>query len=111
MRKKNNIPSAFDDVLTGLGYDNPEGSGDVTNMDQQDTFVDVEPPVEEPGIDKEPVEDKKPEEKVDTVKTDTTDIPDEVLARMNGQEVNNEPDNIDDNVVDEPSDADVTEAQ
>ena len=111
MRKKNNIPSAFDDVLTGLGYDNPEGYGDVTNMDQQDTFVDVEPPVEEPGIDKEPVEDKKPEEKVDTVKTDTTDIPDEVLARMNGQEVNNEPDNIDDNVVDEPSDADVTEAQ
>lgn len=49
MKKKQNIPSAFDDVMNGLGYDNPEGAASITNMDQQDTFVDVEPPKNEPG--------------------------------------------------------------
>lgn len=111
MKKKQNIPSAFDDVLTGLGYDNPEGSAGVTNMDQQDTFVDVEPPIEEPGTQEEPVEEKKEEKPVETPKEDTTDIPEEVLARMNGQEVNNEPNKTNDNVESEPAEADVIEAE
>lgn len=111
MKKKQNIPSAFEDVLTGLGYDNPEGSGEVTNMDQQDTFVDVEPPVNEPGPKTEPVEDKDADKQVETSTDDATDIPQEVLARMNGQVTNDQPDNTDDNVDDEPSNAEVIEAE
>lgn len=111
MKKKQNIPSAFDDVMTGLGYDNPEGGAGVTNMDQQDTFVDVEPPKDEPGPITEPVEEKKDDTTVTTPQDGDTDIPEEVLARMNGQEVNNEPDDTDDNVEDEPSNAEVIEAE
>ena len=111
MKKKQNIPSAFDDVMTGLGYDNPEGGAGVTNMDQQDTFVDVEPPKDEPGPVTEPVEEKKDDTTVTTPQDSDTDIPEEVLARMNGQEVNNEPDDTDDNVEDEPSNAEVIEAE
>lgn len=112
MKKKQNIPSAFEDVLTGLGYDNPESNGGITNMDQQDAFVDVEPPKNEPGPIEEPVEEKKDVTSVDNQDADdNNDIPEEVLARMNGQVTDDQPDTTDDNVVDEPSDADVTEAQ
>lgn len=111
MKKKQNIPSAFDDVMTGLGYDNPEGGVGVTNMDQQDAFVDVEPPKNEPGPITEPVEEKKDDPNVDMPQDGDQDIPKEVLARMNGQEVNNEPDNTDDNVNDEPTNAEVIEAE
>lgn len=110
MKKKQNIPSAFEDVLTGLGFDNPEGNEGVTNMDQQDTFVDVEPPVNEPGPVQEPVEEKK--DPVDsTPRTDNTEIPQEVLARMNGQETTEPAKEPDDNVEPEPGEADVIEAQ
>ena len=111
-KDKTKIPAAFDDVLSGLGYDNPENNGGVTNMDQQDTFVAVEPPTDEPDEVKTSVEEKEDEKKVETQPTeDTTDIPEEVLARMNGQETKTEPNNTDDNVEDEPTDADVIEAQ
>ena len=111
MKKKQNIPSAFDDVMSGLGYDNPEGAASITNMDQQDTFVDVEPPKNEPGPAQEPVEEKKDDEPVKTSTNDETDIPKEVLARMNGQKVDNEPDSIDDNADNEPTNAEVIEAE
>lgn len=112
MKKKQNIPSAFDDVMTGLGYSNIENGGGVTNMDQENTFVDVEPPKDEPGPITEPVEEKTDENPVETTSTeDTTDIPQEVLARMNGQEVNNEPDATDDNNGEEPTNAEVIEAE
>ena len=110
MKKKQNIPSAFEDVMSGLGLSNPEGSETVTNMDQQDTFVDVEPPVDEPGPVQEPVEEKKdPVES--TPRTDTTEIPQEVLARMNGQETTEPAKEPDENVEPEPAEADVVEAQ
>lgn len=112
MKKKQNIPSAFDDVMTGLGYSNIENGGGVTNMDQENTFVDVEPPKDEPGPITEPVEEKTDEKPVETPSTeDITDIPQEVLARMNGQEVNNEPDTTDDNNGEEPTNAEVIEAE
>ena len=112
MKKKQNIPSAFDDVMNGLGYSNIENGGGVTNMDQEDTFVDVEPPKDEPGPITEPVEEKQDAQNVDTPPTeDATDIPEEVLARMNGQEVDNEPSNTDDTVEEEPSNAEVIEAE
>lgn len=111
MKKKQNIPSAFDDVMSGLGYDNPEGAASITNMDQKDTFVDVEPPKNEPGPAQEPVEEKKDDEPAKTSTNDETDIPKEVLARMNGQKVDNEPDSTDDNADDEPTNAEVIEAE
>lgn len=111
MKKKQNIPSAFDDVMSGLGYDNPEGAASVTNMDQQDTFVDVEPPKNEPGPAQEPVEEKKDDEPVKTPTNDETDIPEEVLARMNGHKIDNEPDSTDDNADNEPTNAEVIEAE
>jgi superfamily II DNA or RNA helicase len=110
MKKKQNIPSAFEDVLTGLGYDNPENTGEVTNTDQQDTFADVEPLIDKPGPKTEPVEEKKEDDSVKTQQNDDADIPEEVLARMNGQKVDNEPDSTDDNADDEPTNAEVIEA-
>ena len=111
MKKQSKIPSAFDDVMNGLGYSNIENGGGVTNMDQEDTFVDVEPPKDEPGPVEKPVEEKVDEKPVETTTEDTTDIPEEVLARMNGQEVDNEPSNTDDTVEEEPSNAEVIEAE
>lgn len=112
MKKQAKIPSAFEDVLSGLGYDNTEGAAEVTNMDYQDTFADVEPPKNEPGPITEPVEEKTVEKPVENPSTeDDTDIPQEVLARMNGQVTDDQPNTTDDNVEPEPSDADVIEAQ
>lgn len=112
MKKQAKIPSAFEDVLSGLGYDNTEGAAEVTNMDYQDTFADVEPPKNEPGPITEPVEEKPVEKPVENPSTeDDTDIPQEVLARMNGQVTDDQPDTTDDNVEPEPSNADVIEAQ
>lgn len=111
MKKKQNIPSAFEDVLTGLGYDNPENAGEVTNMDQQDTFADVEPLIDKPGPKTEPVEEKKEDDSVKTQQNDDADIPEEVLARMNGHEEINKPTESNEDVNPEPSEDDVTEAQ
>lgn len=111
MKKQKNIPSAFEDVLTGLGYDNPENTGEVTNMDQQDTFADVEPLIDKPGPKTEPVEEKKEDDSVKTQQNDDADIPEEVLARMNGHEEINKPTESNEDVNTEPSEDDVTEAQ
>lgn len=111
MKKQKNIPSAFEDVLTGLGYNNPEDTREVTNMDQQDTFADVEPLIDKPGPKTEPVEEKKEDDSVKTQQNDDADIPEEVLARMNGHEEINKPTESNEDVNTEPSEDDVTEAQ
>lgn len=113
MKKKQNIPSAFEDALNDLGIGSVEGGGDVTNMDVQDTFVDVEPPTNlDPDPAKETEEEKKPAEDNPTAGNDNSDIPQDVLDRMNGQEDNkpNETNDTDNNV-DEIGDDDITEAQ
>ena len=73
MRKKQTTPSAFDNAFESLGFSNPMGATETTNMDNVDTFEDVEidnnepePPVEEPEEKEEPVE-----------KEDDTKIPQE----------------------------------
>ena len=113
MRKKNTVPSAFEDAFTNLGLSNPMGTEEVTNIDELDSFVDVEPFKEEKKPSEEPLEDGKEPE----AKTDVTDIPQEVLDRMNGKEPtepnpddNNEPIEPQQNA-DELTDDDVTEAQ
>lgn len=114
MKKQKNIPSAFEDALNDFGFSNPEGSGSVTNMDTQDTFVDVEPPTNlDPDPEKkETEEEKKTVEDNSSIGNDDSDIPQDVLDRISGQEDNksNEGDDTDNNV-DDVSDDDVTEAQ
>ena len=113
MKKKQNIPSAFEDAMSGLGYSNTEQAGGVTNMDVQDTFVDVEPPITEPGPETKPEEkENKPEENVaNDVNKDDSDIPQEVLDRMNGS--TNDQTIVDNNVdtKEELTKEDYTEAQ
>lgn len=97
MKKKQAIPSAFENALNDLGFGNVENQGEVTNMDTQDEFVDVEPidnnnPVQTTGAEDE---DKKVKNQYST-NVDDTDIPQEVLDRMNGQQVNNESNDTDD---------------
>ena len=109
MKKKQNIPSAFEDAINGFGYGNVESAGEVTNMDVQDTFVDVEPKFNEPDPkEKDTEEEDKTEEEVKTVE-DTTAIPQEVLDRMNGKTEEPE-ENTDENSSDVNND-EFTEAQ
>lgn len=81
MKKKQTIPSAFDNVLTGMGFGNAEEQEGVTDMDHLDSIVDVEPTTkQEPVSTIEEPEVKKP----GTAVEDTTEIPEEVLNQMNG---------------------------
>lgn len=116
MKKKQNIPSAFEDAMSGLGYGNAEGTGEVTNMDTQDTFVDVEPKFNEPDpVDTGTEEEKQTEGGTQTgARVDTSEIPREVLDQMNGQENNKPEEKVDDNAsatTTEINDEDITEAQ
>ena len=79
MRKKNTIPSAFDDVLSSV-YGNVEDKSTSTNMDYLESSTDVEPNFDtnEPDPDKGTEGDTSTEEDP-AAKTDTTDIPQEVL--------------------------------
>lgn len=106
MRKKQTIPSAFENAFEGLGLGNITEQPEVTNMNTLDSAVDVEPNFNEP----EPV--KEPEVKVDKTeepKTDDSQIPQEVLDQMSGTNVTPEP--VTDTEPDEPTKYDITEAQ
>ena len=106
-KKKDAIPSAFEDVLSDLGYGNVATSEEVTNMNIQDTFVDVEPNKE----------DEKPSEKLEDNKNvvdkheDTTDIPEEVLNKMNNTDTTDTTTTVGQQTEEDITDADVTEAQ
>lgn len=112
MRKKNTIPSAFDDMLSNT-FGNVEDQSTSTNMDYLESTTDVEPNfmTNEPDPNKGTEGDTKPEEN-NSAKTDDTDIPQEVLNQMNNKtEDQTEGDNglnDDDNNV---SDEDFSEAQ
>ena len=119
MRKKNVEPSPLDDALSIFG--DPTDGGGVTNLDNKvyggdddDHQEDDEP---DPNDGVEPEGDKKTDDTdpADNAEDDS-DIPEDVLARMNGtQPKPNDDDNnnaVEDNVDDnEPSDADVVEAE
>lgn len=107
MKKKQDIPSTFENAFGGLGYTNPMSTTEVTDIDQQDTFVDVEPKFNEPDPEKEPEEKKSEEEPA--VKQDETEIPKEVLDRINGSE--DKPEEVDNNNEPEPTHEEYTEAQ
>lgn len=113
MKKKNSVPSAFEDAFNNLGYSNSMLSEEVTDMDKQDSFVDVEPTKE---TDDKPSEEPLEDDKGTEGGADDSKIPQEVLDRMNGKETTEQPNNIDNNnepepIDDEPSKDDYTEAE
>lgn len=117
MRKKQTIPSAFEDAFSGLGYGNPEGQPEVTDMNTVDSMVDVEPfKNDEPDTAQQQSEDDKSKDTTVDQHTDTTDIPEDVLKQMNdnttNQTNNNEDQASENNGNNEDvTDADFTEAQ
>ena len=74
-KKKNTIPSGFDDILGNI-YSNAEGGSEVTNVDTIDTTVDTVPPFVEDDDTKEPP--VKTEDGNDT-KGDTSNANDDVV--------------------------------
>ena len=106
-RKKDTIPSAFEDVLSDLGYGNVATSEEVTDMSTQDTFVDVELNNE----DEEPSEKLEDKKNVENTHEDNTDIPEEVLNKMNNTETNDNTITVDQTTEDNITDADITEAK
>lgn len=81
MKKKNTIPSAFEEALGDLGYANSETREEVTDMNRQDQFVDVEDDL----LSTKPSEKLEDNNKGEEEKghEDTSEIPEEVLNNMN----------------------------
>ena len=117
MAKNNSTPSTFDNMLNDI-YGNEGSIQEITDIDKQDTFADVIEDNNKP-VDK-PTEDNTADDTNPSAKDDDSDIPQDVLDRMNN---NTKDEPIQDTVVDtpdntnndvnttDPSDADVHEAQ
>lgn len=114
MAKKNTTPTPFDNLLNSV-YGNEGNIAETTNMDTQDTFIDVVEDEDKPAD--KPAEDNSADDtNPSNVNDDDSEIPQDVLNRMDGKP-NDEPvqeptapvDNVED--TSEPSDADVHEAQ
>lgn len=115
MAKKNTTPTAFDNLLNSV-YGNEGNIPETVNMDKQDSFVnaveDEDKPADKPAEDNS-ADDTNPSNAND----DDSEIPQSVLDRMDGKSkdepVQEPTDNTVDNTEDvqEPSDADVHEAQ
>lgn len=110
MRKKNTIPSAFENAFGGLGYGNTMDTEETTNMDNVESTVDVETITtnNEPDSKKEPEVNTTENNTTVTNTEDNSEIPQEVLDQMNhttDQSLG------DDTEHDEPTADDVTEAQ
>lgn len=117
MKKKIENPSPLDDALSLFG--NAGEMGEVTDLDNHPYGDDDHQEDDEPDVDNkvEPEDDKKTDDTdpADTAEDDS-EIPEDVLARMNGTQP--KPDDDDNNNAvegniedDEPSDADVVEAE
>lgn len=109
-KKKNTVPSGFDDVLDNI-YSNAEGMSEVTNID--DIVSDINP-IEDEEDKKEPpvnkTEDGKTED--DTQKDsheDDSEIPEDIINNNNTEETKVDNDSTEEDT--EPSDDDVVEAQ
>ena len=104
-KKKNTIPSGFEDILGNI-YSNAEEGEGVTDIDalteSSITLVEDETNSEPPV---KPEDGSKIEE---PVKEDTTEIPEQIEKKLN--EGQTEPP-LEDTIVEEPTDADVNEAQ
>lgn len=117
MAKKNTTPTSFDNLLNSV-YGNEGNMAETTNMDTQDSFIDVVEEEEKPAD--KPAEDNSADDtNPSNTNDDDSEIPQDVLDRMDGkpkeepvQETINTPEdtNAPEDTSD-PSDADVHEAQ
>ena len=113
-KKKNNIPTEFDDLLGNIGYNNPEEGGGITDIDEmiQENQPDVEeiiknePPVNNPEDGNNSGSDDP------NAHEDTTEIPEHIDNQVPPTEVPpvEEPETKD-NTTEDPTEADIVEAQ
>lgn len=110
-KKKNTIPSGFEDVLGNI-YSNAEQGESITNID--DLPLDNELPFEEEKEDEKepPVNTEDGKNKTDDTQDsheDTSDIPEDIINNDNKETTEVEDEHTEDET--EPTDADVIEAQ
>ena len=113
-KKKNNIPTEFDDLLGNIGYNNPEEGGGITDIDEmiQENQPDVEeiiknePPVNNPEDGNNSGSDDP------NAHEDTTEIPEHIDNQVQQTEVPpvEEPETKE-NTTEDPTEADIVEAQ
>ena len=117
MAKKNTTPTPFDDLLNSV-YGNEGNIPETTNMDTQDSFINVVEDEDKPAD--KPAEDNSADDtNPSNINDDDSEIPQDVLDRMDGkpkEEPVQEPANttVDTNATEDasdPSDEDVHEAQ
>lgn len=106
-RKKNTIPSGFDDILGSI-YSNAEGSAETTNMDsfETDTIPFEEDNTQEPPVNTEDG-NKEDDTQTTSAKEDDSEIPENILNQTTTTEETTT-ETVEDT---EPTDADVVEAQ
>lgn len=115
MAKKNTTPTPFDDLLNSV-YGNEGNMPETTNMDTQDSFINVVEDEDKPA-DKSAEDNSADDANPSNINDDDSEIPQDVLDRMDGkpkeepvqEPANDTVDNTEDEQ--EPSDADVHEAQ
>ena len=108
-KKKNNIPSGFDDILGNIYSNSMSDDNAVTLIEDQNV---IEQPLEDDNDKVPPVEKTEDGEKVDDSQAsheDDSEIPEDIKNNVNNQEQQTTEEEVHD--ADEPSDADVVEAQ
>ena len=108
-KKKNNIPSGFDDILGNIYSNSMSDDNAVTLIEDQNV---IEQPLEDDNDKVPPVEKTEDGEKVDDSQAaheDDSEIPEDIKNNVNNQEQHTTEEEVHD--ADEPSDADVVEAQ
>lgn len=112
MTKDTTNPTAFDSLLSDV-YGNPEGAAAVSNMDAQNEFTD--PVVDNTKPTDEPVEEPKADDTKPFNNDDDSQIPQDVLDRMNNNSndkpTENNSDDTNDNTNTDPSEDQLIEAQ
>lgn len=115
MAKKNTTPTAFDSLLDSV-YGNEGNIPETINMDEQDSFVNAVEEEEKPAD--KPAEDNSADDtNPSNANDDDSEIPQDVLNRMDGKSKDEPIQEPNDATVDDtedtsdPSDADVHEAQ
>lgn len=112
-KKKNTIPSGFEDILGNI-YSNAEQGDGPTNVDGILTGEDKIPFEDDDDKNEPPVKTEDGEQKDDTQgdpHEDNSDIPDDIIENKDNNNTPPEPDNAEGEDDTEPSDADVAEAQ
>ena len=111
-KKKNTIPSGFDDILGNI-YSNAEGASEVTNVDDviTDTLLEEDDNKNEPPVNK--AEDGEEVDDKTNAHDDDSEIPEDIKNNIDNKttEVENNTTQTEEEHDDEPSDADVVEAQ